>query len=77
MVKHAFVCVRLSVIALLVNLIFDMAILFYKKSNRRFLHFVIFALAIALLMTGKVSAVLIVLLASLSGFIPRFKRSKQ
>lgn len=69
-VASAFAGIRLGVTALLVNLIFDMGKKIFTKNPHWRLHAAIFSIAFALLMFGDVSAVLIVIMAEVFGFVP-------
>lgn len=76
-VASAFAGIRLGVIALLANLIFDMGKKFYHDSKAKILHALVFILALGLLIFGGVSAVVIVIIAAAFGFIPNlWKRNK-
>lgn len=76
-VASAFAGIRLGVTALLVNLIFDMGLKLYRESKAKILHALVFILALGLLIFGGVSAVVIVIIAAASGFIPNlWKRNK-
>ncbi len=71
-VSNAFAGIRLGVIALLINLMFDMGKKIFKESNNKKLHSFIFLLSVCLLLFADTSAVLIVILAAVLGFIPTF-----
>ncbi len=73
-IASAFAGIRLGVTALLLNMIIDLAKKTWKESASRKLHLCVFAISAALLLIGNVSAVLIVILAALSGFIPGLRQ---
>lgn len=76
-IASAFAGIRIGVTALLCGLIIDMAKKLYHDSSRKIWHSVVFSIALLLLIFGNVSAVVIVILAALSGFIPGlFHRNK-
>ncbi len=76
-VASAFAGIRLGVTALLANLIFDMGQQIFSKNPKWRLHLVIFSVAFILLIFGGVSAVLIVIMAAIAGFIPNFFHFKK
>lgn len=77
-IASAFAGIRIGVTALLANLIWDMGLKLYRESSFKILHGSIFAISLILLIFGNVSAVLIVIIAAISGFLPKFyKGNKQ
>lgn len=77
LVGSAFAGIRLGVTALLANLIFDMAKKLYLESTQKILHSIIFAISLGLLIFGGVSAVVVVIFAAVSGFLPNVWKRKQ
>lgn len=77
LVAHAFAGIRLGVMALLIKITIDLGKKIWKESSCRQLHAFIFLLSAVLLLIGNVSAVLIVVLAAASGFMPRLLRRRQ
>lgn len=75
-IASAFAGIRLGVTALLLNLIFDTGRKIFKESQHRRLHAFIFASALILLLFGGVSAVFIVIMAAVLGFLPNFIPAK-
>ncbi len=72
-VLWAFAGIRISVIALIINTVFDLA----QKSLRNYRSIIIFSLAAILLWFCRLSAITIVLLAVIISFIPDFPRRKR
>ena len=70
-VQWAFGGIRISVIALILNVVWDM----WKKGIKNLRGYIIFAVAALLLLFFKLSAILIVILAILASFIPDFRRT--
>lgn len=77
MVSNAFAGIRLGVTALLGNLILDMAKKLYTDSQYKILHTFIFTLCLCLIFWADASAVLIVIIAAVSGFIPYIWQRKR
>lgn len=71
--QWAFGGVRVSVIALIINVVWDL----WRKGVKTVRDYIVFAVALALLLWGNISAVALVILAALSGFIPNFKRGAE
>ena len=72
-VQWAFGGIRISVIALIINTVIDM----WKKGVKDIRGYVVFLCAAGLLWCFKLSAIVIVILAALSGFIPDFRSKKR
>lgn len=72
-VQWAFGGIRISVIALIINTVIDM----WKKGVKNIRGYVVFLCAAGLLWCFKLSAIVIVILAAVSGFIPDFRSRKQ
>ncbi len=72
-VQWAFGGIRISVIALIINTVIDM----WKKGVKDIRGYVVFLCAAGLLWCFKLSAIVIVILAAVSGFIPDFRSRKQ
>ena len=72
-VLWAFAGIRISVIALIINTVWDLA----QKSLRNYRSIIIFSLAAILLWFCRLSAITIVLLTVIISFIPDFSRSKR
>lgn len=72
-VQRAFDGIRISVIALIISTVIDM----WKKGIKDLRGYIVFLMAIALLWYFHLSAVLIVIMAAFSGFIPDFRSKKQ
>ena len=72
-VQWAFGGIRISVIALIINTVIDM----WKKGVKDIRGYVVFLCAAGLLWCFKPSAIVIVILAALSGFIPDFRSKKR
>ena len=72
-VLWAFAGIRISVIALIINTVWDLA----QKSLRNYRSIIIFSLAAILLWFCRLSAITIVLLAVIISFIPDFPRRKR
>lgn len=70
--QWAFGGIRISVIALIISTVCDM----WKKGVKKTRDYVIFAVAAILLWCFKLSAVVIVILAATSAFIPDFRSKK-
>ena len=73
-ISQAFAGIRLGVIALLVNLIFDTGEKIFKESTNKKLHGLIFIISVCLLLFADTSAVFIVILAAVLGFVPTFNK---
>lgn len=71
-VQWAFGGIRISVIALIISTVWDM----WKKGIRKIRDYTVFVIAAALLWCFNLSAVLIVILAAASAFIPNFGSKK-
>ena len=72
-VLWAFAGIRISVIALIINTVFDLA----QKSLRNYRSIIIFSLAAILLWFCRLSAITIVLLTVIISFIPNFPWRKK
>ena len=72
-VQWAFGGIRISVIALIINTVIDM----WKKGVKDIRGYIVFLCAAGLLWCFKLSAIVIVILAAVSGFIPDFRSKKQ
>lgn len=72
-VQWAFGGIRISVIALIINTVIDM----WKKGVKDIRGYIVFLCAAGLLWCFKLSAIVIVILAAVSGFIPDFRSRKQ
>ena len=70
-VQWAFGGIRISVIALIINVVWDM----WKNGIKNLRSYIIFAGAALLLLFFKLSAIFIVILAILASFIPDFRRA--
>lgn len=70
LVVHALAGIRIGVCALISVLVFDMAKKIYKQSTNKKLHFAIFLISVLALLFTNISAVLIVIIATVIGFIP-------
>ncbi len=70
LVVHALAGIRIGVCALISVLVFDMAKKIYKQSTDKKLHFAIFLISVLALLFTNISAVLIVIIATVIGFIP-------
>ncbi|MBO6282217.1 MAG: chromate transporter [Alphaproteobacteria bacterium] len=71
-VQQAFGGIRISVTALIINTVADM----WKKGVKRVRDYLVFAVALILLVWCHLSAIVIVLLAAGSAFIPDFGSKK-
>ena len=71
-VQWAFGGIRISVVALIINTVADM----WKKGVKRVRDYMVFAVALVLLFLCHLSAIVIVLLAAGSAFIPDFRSKK-
>lgn len=71
--QWAFGGIRVSVIALIINTVWDM----WTKGVKNTRDYILFGVALLLLFWGNLSAITLVILAALSGFIPDFKRRRQ
>ena len=71
--QWAFGGVRVSVIALIINVVLDL----WLKGVKTVHDYAVFIIALGLLLWGNVSAVVLVILAALSGFIPSFRRGAE
>lgn len=71
-VQWAFGGIRISVVALIINTVTDL----WKKGVKRVRDYVVFAVALVLLFWCNLSAIVIVLLAAGSAFIPDFRSKK-
>lgn len=74
MVAHAFAGIRLGVTALLIKITIDLGKKIWKESSSHQWHGFVFLLSVILLLFGNASAVLIVMLAAVSGFVPGWLR---
>jgi chromate transporter len=72
-VQWAFGGIRISVTALIISTVIDM----WKKGIKNFRGYIVFLCAAGLLWCFNLSAIVIVILAALSGFIPDFGSKKQ
>ena len=72
-VQQAFGGIRIGVVALIINTVADM----WKKGVKRVRDYIVFAVTLILLFWCHLSAIVIVLLASGSAFIPDFESKKQ
>jgi chromate transporter len=70
--QWAFGGIRVSVIALIINTVWDM----WTKGIKNVRDYMLFGVAVLLLFLGNLSAITLVILAALSGFIPDFKRRR-
>ncbi len=71
--QWAFGGIRVSVIALIINVVLDL----WLKGVKTVRDYAVFIIALGLLLWGNISAVLLVILAALSGFIPSFRRGAE
>lgn len=71
--QWAFGGVRVSVIALIINVVWDL----WLKGVKTVRDYAVFIIALGLLLWGNVSAVMLVILVALSGFIPSFRRGAE
>lgn len=71
--QWAFGGIRISVIALIISTVIDM----WKKGIKHLRGYLVFFIAMLLLWCFDLSAVIIVIVAAFSGFIPDFRSSKQ
>ena len=71
-VQQAFGGIRISVIALIVSTVWDM----WKKGIKDLRGYITFAIAALLLWCLDLSAIVIVILAAIGGFIPYFRKDK-
>ncbi|MBR1601048.1 MAG: chromate transporter [Alphaproteobacteria bacterium] len=71
--QWAFGGIRISVIALIISTVIDM----WKKGIKSLRGYIIFVIAGILLWCFNLSAIFIVILAAVSGFIPNFRSKKQ
>lgn len=71
-IQWAFGGIRVSVIALIINTVYDM----WKKGIRKKRDYTVFIISLFLLITFNLSAISIVILATISSFIPFHKEEK-
>lgn len=71
-VQQAFGGIRTSVIALIISTVWDM----WKKGIKDMRGYITFAIAALLLWCFNLSAIVIVILAAIGGFIPDFRKNK-